>query len=146
MPVAHIRVLQGHSRDQLRALVREVSDTVARVIQAPKDRLEVWVTEIDPDLWGICGEPASDVLKTTPMEKAEMPFIQMVLMEGRSKDQHHALIKEVTEVVARILGTEKSRIRLHIAETKPDLWGIGGVPAAVARAAEIQARAAANSA
>lgn len=140
MPVAHIRVLQGHSREQLRSLVRDVSNTVARILAAPKDRLEVWVTEIDPDLWGICGEPASDVLRSVALDQAEMPFIQMVLMEGRSVEQHHALIREVTADVARILGTQQDRIRLHIAETKPDLWGIGGVPASVKRAAEIQAR------
>lgn len=142
MPVAHIRVLQGHSRDQLRSLVREVSETVARILQAPKDRLEVWITEIDPDLWGVCGEPASEVLQSTPLAQAEMPFIQMVLMEGRSKEQHHALIEDVTAVVAKVLGTDQCRIRLHISETKPDLWGIGGVPAAVLRAKEIQARTA----
>ncbi len=141
MPVCHIRVLQGHSREQLRALVREASETVARILQAPKDRLEVWVTEIDPDLWGICGEPASDVLRHTPRAEAEMPFIQMVLLEGRSKEQHHALIREVTGLVARILGTNETRIRLHIAETKPDLWGIGGVPASIKREAEVRARA-----
>ena len=141
MPVCHIRVLQGHPRQQLRSIVREVSDTVARILQAPKDRLEVWITEIDPDLWGICGEPASDVLQHTPMAEAEMPFIQMVLLEGRSKEQHHALIREVTAVVARLLDTDGSRIRLHIAETKADLWGIGGVPASIKRAAEVQARA-----
>lgn len=140
MPVAHIRVLQGHSREQLRSLVREVSDTIARILAAPKDRLEVWVTEIDPDLWGICGEPASDVLQTTSLDQAEMPFIQMVLLEGRNVEQHHALIKEVTAVVANILGTQPDRIRLHITETKPDLWGIGGIPASVKRAAEVRAR------
>ena len=146
MPVAHIRVLQGHSKAQLRALVCDVSATVARILQAPKDRLEVWVTEIDPDLWGVCGVPASEVLHSAPLEQTEMPFIQMVLMEGRSTEQHHALIREVTADVARILGTEQQRIRMHISETKPDLWGIGGVPAAVVRAAEIKARAAGQAA
>lgn len=146
MPVAHIRVLQGHSRDQLRSLVRDVSEAVVRVLQAPRDRLEVWVTEIDPDLWGVCGVPASEVLQSTPLAQAEMPFIQMVLMEGRSKEQHHALIAEVTAAVAKVLGTDRHRIRAHISETRPDLWGIGGVPAAVLRAAEIQARAAGQAA
>ncbi len=146
MPVAHIRVLKGHTRAQLRQLVTDVSNTVARILQAPKDRLEVWVTEIDPDLWGVCAEPASDVLAREPMESVEMPFIQMVLMSGRSKAQYHALIADITDVVAGILGTRKERIRVHIAETQPDNWGIGGVPAAIVRAAEIRAREEANAA
>jgi 4-oxalocrotonate tautomerase family enzyme len=140
MPVAHIRVLKGHTRDQLRRLVVDVSDTVARVLEAPKERLEVWVTEIDPDLWGVCGEPASEVLKRQPLEETEMPFIQMVLLAGRTKAQYHALIAEVTQAVANVIGTRKERIRVHIAETYPDNWGIGGVPAAIVRAAEIRAR------
>lgn len=140
MPVAHIRVLKGHTGDQLRRLVIDVSETVARVLQAPKDRLEVWVTEIDPALWGVCGEPASEVLKRQPMEETEMPFIQMVLLSGRTKEQYHTLIAEVTAAVANVLGTRKERIRLHIAETFGDNWGIGGVPASILRGAEIRAR------
>jgi 4-oxalocrotonate tautomerase family enzyme len=146
MPVAHIRVLKGHTRAQLRQLVTDVSNTVARILEAPKNRLEVWVTEIDPDLWGVCAEPASDVLAREPMESVEMPFIQMVLMAGRTKAQYHALIADITDVVAGILGTRKERIRVHIAETQPDNWGIGGVPASIVRAAEIRAREEANAA
>ncbi len=87
--------------------------------------------------------PAEDVLKESPMKDVEMPFIQMVILEGRTKEQHHALIAQVTEAVGNALGADKQRIRIHISETKPDLWGIGGVPASVRRAAEIQARASA---
>jgi 4-oxalocrotonate tautomerase family enzyme len=142
MPAAHINVLKGHQRSQLRRLIVEVSDVLARILQAPKDRLEVWITEIDPELWGVCGVPAAEVLQTTPMAEAEMPFIQMVLLEGRPREQHHALIADVTEVVARVLGARRERIRVHIAESRTDCWGIGGVPASIARAQEISARAA----
>lgn len=141
MPVAHINVLQGHPRSALRQLIAEVSDAMARVLQAPKDRLEVWVTEIDPELWGVCGEPASEVLAREPRAQVEMPFIQMVLMEGRSKEQHHAIIAELTAITARVLGTQADRIRVHIAGADPDRWGIGGVPASIRRKAEIEARA-----
>ena len=140
MPVAHIHVLQGHPRPVLRQLIAEVSDTLARVIAAPKDRLEVWITEVDPELWGICDVPAQDVLTAANRAQTEMPFIQMVLLAGRPKEQHHQLIEQITDVVARILGTDKDRIRLHIAEANPDSWGIGGVPASIRRAAEIAAR------
>lgn len=142
MPAAHMNVLKGHSKSQLRQLIVEVSETVVRVLGAPRDRLEVWVTEIDPELWGVCGVPASEVLRDAPIEAVEMPFVQMVLLEGRPAEQHHALIAGVTEAVSRVLGTRKERIRVHIAESKTDCWGIGGVPASIARAEEIRARAA----
>jgi 4-oxalocrotonate tautomerase family enzyme len=141
MPAAHFNVLKGHSREQLKRLIRETSDAMARVLQAPKDRLEVWVTEIDPDLWGIQGEAASDVLRTRPLAEIEMPFIQMILMEGRPKEQHHAIIAELTEITARVLGCAKDHIRIHIASANPDSWGIGGVPASIRRAEELRARA-----
>lgn len=140
MPVAHITVLQGHPRPLLRHLITEVSDTLARIIAAPKDRLEVWITEVDPDLWGLSGVPAQDILTDDNRAQLEMPFIQMVLLAGRPKEQHHQLIAEITDVTSRILGTDKDRIRLHIAEAHPDSWGIGGVPASIRRAAEIKAR------
>lgn len=141
MPAANINVLRGHPRAELRRLVVEVSDIIARVIDAPKDRLEVWVTEIDPDLWGVCGEPASDVLQRAPLADVEMPFIQMVLLAGRPKSQHSALIADISAAVARILGARQDRVRVHIAEASPESWGVGGIPAAVRRADEIRARA-----
>ena len=141
MPVAQINVLKGHSKAQLRALLVDVSEAVARVLNAPKDRLEIWINEVDPDLWGICGVPASEALQDSTMAQIEMPFVQMALMEGRPLEQYHQVIAEVTEAVANATGATKSRIRVHIDSVKPDLWGIGGVPAAIVRAREIAERA-----
>ncbi len=141
MPAAHINVLTGHPRALLQQLIAEISDVFAAVLGAPKERLEVWVTEIDPELWGIAGEPASKVLERSPRGEVEMPFVEMVVLAGRPKEQHHALIADVTAIIERLLGTAPGRVRVHIAEVAPDSWGIGGVPAAIARAAEIEARA-----
>lgn len=140
MPVAHINVLQGHSKEVLKRVIRDVSNAMVDVLSAPKERLEVWVTELDPDLWGIGGEPASEILKSKPRAQVEMPYVEMVLMEGRTAEQHHQMIAAVTEVIAEHLGTEKNRIRVHIANCKPDNWGIGGIAAAILRKAEIDAR------
>jgi 4-oxalocrotonate tautomerase family enzyme len=141
MPVAHINILQGHKRATLRTIIAEVSDAMSTILSAPKDRLEVWISEVDPELWGIAGQTAAEVLATTPREQVEMPFVQMALMEGRPVTQHHAIISAITEILHRNLGAEKNRIRVHIAPVQPDSWGIGGTPASVLRAAEITARA-----
>ncbi len=140
MPVAHINLLKGHNRAVLRQLIGEVSEAMSQILAAPKDRLEVWITEIDPDLWGVSGEPASEVLAREPRGQVEMPFVEMVLMEGRPVEQHHRIIAAISEIIAGLLGVEQGRIRVHIANAKPDLWGIGGVPASISRAAEIAAR------
>jgi len=140
MPVANLNVLAGHPRESLKSWVREASRTVADILGAPLDRLEIWVTEIDPDLWGISGEPASDVLQTQSRRSSEMPLIRMVLLEGRSAEQHHRLIGELSALTARLLDVELGRIRVQIDQAHPDRWGIGGVPASILRAGEIAAR------
>lgn len=145
MPVAHINILQGHSKEILKKVIHDVSMAMADILAAPKDRLEVWITEVDPDLWGVEGEPASEVLKRLPRSQVEMPFVEMVLMEGRPIEQHHKIITTVTDILVQHLGTDRGRIRVHIANCKPDNWGIGGTAAAILRKAEIDARAKASS-
>jgi 4-oxalocrotonate tautomerase family enzyme len=140
MPLAHLNLLRGHSREQLREVVQQVSSAMARVLDAPADRLEVWITEVDPDLWGVSGVPASELLRTQPMSAVEMPFVQLALLQGRPLAQHHALIGEITEILVRVLGSQRDRIRVHSSDADPDKWGIGGQPASVRRAAEIAAR------
>ncbi|MGQ0620643.1 MAG: tautomerase family protein [Panacagrimonas sp.] len=143
MPVCNVIVLKGHPLPKLKQLIVECSDTLARVIDAPKDRLEVWVTEVEPALWGLSGVPADEVLPNVLRADVEMPFIRMVLLQGRAVEQHHRLIREITDVVARVLEMRPDRIRMQIDEVHPDRWGIGGVPASIKRAAEVAARAAA---
>lgn len=144
MPVAHVNLLRGHPREKLRQVVREISQAMHTVLGAPLDRLEVWITEVDPDLWGISGEPASELLATQPHAAVEMPFVQMALMVGRPLPQLHAIIAAVTDILVKVLGSDRERIRVHIADVDPEKWGIGGVPASVRRAAELEARRAAQ--
>ena len=140
MPVAHINLLKGHSRETLQAIVAEVSETMGRILESPKDRLLVWISEIDPALWGVAGVPAEQALAGRAREEVEMPFVQMALMENRPLEQKQRIIVEITEILHKALGTRKERIRVHVSSVDPALWGIGGVPASVSRAAEIAAR------
>ena len=141
MPVAQINLLKGHSPDALRQILAGVSEVMSRILKAPKDRLIVRIVESDPALWAIGGIPASEALASGRREELEIPFVQMVLMEGRPKEQFHALIETITEIVARCTGIAPSRVRIHIALAHPDNWGIGGIPASIARAKELEARA-----
>jgi 4-oxalocrotonate tautomerase family enzyme len=140
MPVAHLNLLRGHPRERLREVVQQVSAAMSRILAAPADRLEVWITEVDPDLWGVAGVPASELLRDQPLSAVEMPFVQLALLQGRPLAQHHALITEITDILVRVLGSDRDRIRVHGTEADPDKWGIGGQPASVRRAAEIAAR------
>lgn len=142
MPVCNLNVLRGHPKVALQNWIREASTIVAEVLGAPMGRLEVWVTEIDPDLWGIEGRPANEAFALHPRSELEMPLIRMVLLAGRTVEQHHRLIATLTEMSGRVLDVRADRVRIQIDEVSPDRWGIGGVPASVRRAAEIAERAA----
>jgi len=144
MPVANIHVLAGHPRPVLKALLREASAAFARAIEAPPERLQVWITEVDPELYAIAGEPADEVMQRVPRGQAEIPLIRMALMEGRSTEMLHRVMADLSEVVARVLGGDPQRVRVQIDHIHPDRWSIGGVPASRARAAELAARAAAQ--
>jgi 4-oxalocrotonate tautomerase family enzyme len=144
MPVANIHVLAGHPRPVLKQLLREASAAFAQAIEAPADRLQVWITEVDPELYAIAGEPADEVLAGKPRAEAEIPLIRMALMEGRPVAMLHRVMADLSEVTARVLGSDPQRVRVQIDHIHPDRWSIGGVPASQARAGELAQRAAAQ--
>jgi 4-oxalocrotonate tautomerase len=63
-----------------------------------------------------------------------MPFITVQLIEGRTVEQKHALIKEISEAAIRVLDADPDNVRIVINEVTADDWGVAGVPVAVARA------------
>ncbi len=140
MPIANIHVLAGHPRVLLQQMLRDASATLARVLDSPVDRLQVWITEVDPGLYAIAGEPADEVLQHTPRAQAEIPLIRMALMEGRPTELLHQVMAEMTAAVARHLGGDPMRIRVQIDHVAPDRWAIGGIPASVLRASELAKR------
>ena len=62
-----------------------------------------------------------------------MPFVQVTMVSGRTAEQKHALIAEVSAAVSSALDTPVERVRVAIYEVSGDEWGIGGVPYAIAR-------------
>lgn len=72
-----------------------------------------------------------------------MPLVRIDIMEGRNPEVIRELHERVATLVAEILDTPIERVRTYITQFPPHAWGIGGVPADVARAGDIAARAAA---
>jgi 4-oxalocrotonate tautomerase len=62
-----------------------------------------------------------------------MPFIQVTLLEGRTVEQKHALIRGITAATAEALSTDPQRVRVAIYEVNADEWGIGGEPVSLLR-------------
>ena len=55
-----------------------------------------------------------------------MPFITVQMIEGRSIEQKHALIKEISEAAIRVLDADPDNVRIVINEVTADDWGVGG--------------------
>ncbi|MFM1966154.1 MAG: hypothetical protein RL134_1879 [Actinomycetota bacterium] len=62
-----------------------------------------------------------------------MPLIQVTMVEGRTLEQKHALIRNLSTAMADTLEVPLERIRVAIYEITADEWGIGGEPFSVAR-------------
>ena len=70
-----------------------------------------------------------------------MPLVRIDLMEGRPPEVIEELHARVAQLVAEVVDTPIERVRTYITQFPPEAWGIGGVPASVARREEVEARA-----
>ena len=57
-----------------------------------------------------------------------MPFVQITMLEGRTVEQKHDLIRRLTDATAEALGSDPGRVRVVIYEVSSDSWGVGGEP------------------
>jgi len=69
-----------------------------------------------------------------------MPLVRIDILEGRPPEVIEELHSRVASLVAEIIGSPLDRVRTYITEIPAENWGIGGVPAARARADEVEAR------
>ena len=68
-----------------------------------------------------------------------MPLVRIDLMDGRPPEKIRELHTRVAALVAEILDTPIERVRTYITQFPAEAWGIGGVPADVARGDEVAA-------
>ncbi|AQZ94365.1 2-hydroxymuconate tautomerase [Halopseudomonas phragmitis] len=61
MPIAQLHILEGRSDEQKETLIREVSEAIARALDAPLPSVRVIISEMPKAHFGIGGEPASKV-------------------------------------------------------------------------------------
>jgi len=62
-----------------------------------------------------------------------MPLIQVTMVEGRTPEQKHALIANLTQAAVDALDVPVDRVRIAIYEVSGDDWGIGGKPYSAVR-------------
>ena len=57
MPLVHIDLVTGRSPDALAAMMTEVSEAIARTLDAPIETVRIVVNEMQPHHYGIGGKP-----------------------------------------------------------------------------------------
>ncbi|WP_017728829.1 4-oxalocrotonate tautomerase [Halalkalibacterium ligniniphilum] len=56
MPFIQINILEGRTPEKKERLIREVSDLVADVLDAPIESVRILIQEMPSEHWGIAGE------------------------------------------------------------------------------------------
>ena len=55
-----------------------------------------------------------------------MPFVNIMILEGRSKEQKQALARRVTEAVASSIDVDPAKVWIQIDEVDGDHFAVGG--------------------
>lgn len=135
MPVVNFHLLVGQSSpEQEAALLKEACRLYSEVLQAPLERTRAFITLHEARHFAVAGELCSD-------SQLAAPFFEFMVLDGRPQEERRRLLFGFTELLARTLGVRRDLVRGMCLCVAPGNWGIGGVPASLQRAGEIQARA-----
>lgn len=56
-----------------------------------------------------------------------MPYVNIQITKGASKEQKAALVKDVTDSLVRVLGKKPEHTHVVIQEIKEENWGYAGL-------------------
>jgi 4-oxalocrotonate tautomerase len=60
MPYVNVRITKGVTREQKAQLVREITDTLVRVLAKKPEHTHIVIDEVDEDNWGFSGMLTTD--------------------------------------------------------------------------------------
>jgi 4-oxalocrotonate tautomerase len=60
MPIIEVKMLEGRTLDQKRAMVKEITDVICKTIDSKPEKVRVIITEMRKDHYGMAGKLASD--------------------------------------------------------------------------------------
>lgn len=139
MPIVTFHLAGGlYPTEAVQQLLVEASRLYSQVLDSPIERVRAFADLYPAELVAVAGELVSD----TPRKA---PYFEFLVLAGRPVAQRHELLRGFTDLAADLLDAPRELIRGKAIELDPDNWAIGGEPASVRRAGEIQARAEASS-
>jgi 4-oxalocrotonate tautomerase len=60
MPIIRVEMFSGRTRDQKRALVKELTESFVRTCGSKPEAVHVVIVDVDKDDWGVGGELSSN--------------------------------------------------------------------------------------
>ena len=60
MPYVTVKMIEGRTPEQKRALVAEVTEAVSKTVNAPKENITVFIEEMSKENYGVAGVRCSD--------------------------------------------------------------------------------------
>ena len=64
MPIIHVEMLKGRTREQKRALVKELTDGFLRSCGGKTEQVQIVIADVDGEDWGSAGELLHDRLNS----------------------------------------------------------------------------------
>ena len=61
MPFVKIDLWKGRSKEQVKNLIKKITDAVVETVGCPPEAVHVVINEVEKDNWGISGKPASEI-------------------------------------------------------------------------------------
>jgi 4-oxalocrotonate tautomerase len=61
MPIAQIQILEGRTAEQIETMIADVTQAIARNMNAPVESVRVLVAEVPRTHWGIGGKTAKQL-------------------------------------------------------------------------------------
>ncbi|SDB81573.1 Phenylpyruvate tautomerase PptA, 4-oxalocrotonate tautomerase family [Raineyella antarctica] len=132
MPVAHFH-LTDPTPEQRREILLRASSLYAQLLEAPMDRVRIFVQSYPAEAVATKGEVVAE-------GGSPAPYFTALTLAGRPAAQRSAITRAFTDLLAEVLEVDVALVRGQIIEVAPENWSIGGVPASEVRAAEIAAR------
>lgn len=136
MPILTVNLAtERYSQAQKQEFIEKASAAYAEVLEAPVDRIRVYLVDVASQHMGVAGALAS-------AQDIDAPFFHGYLMKGRPPEQKYQIMRRISDLIAEVLGADIKLVRGAIWHVDPEDWCISGESAAKARAAELADRAA----
>ncbi|MGB1090654.1 MAG: tautomerase family protein [Oceanobacter sp.] len=134
MPIATIHVPESLlTEENSKAIATGACEIFAEALGAPLDRVRCFVNSYS-DSGVFCG----GAVVSDGGDPA--PFYTFYVLADRTAELVTAMHEAFAALLAEKLNVDKSTIRGACQRITPEDWAIGGVPAAIARKAELDAR------